>query len=918
MPTDQFTSSTSLLQLRRLQRHFVLFLLAIILPVAAIIYLYQKHTETTVQNRLFTAVSATGLQKKLAFEQLIQIATSHLQRLSIQFSDALEKPDVAINDQHWKTLNKFGVRSSGNGELVGSQLDPWWRSRLGALYVRQQGSHNPLLQKELAAAMTIFPAIWAAHQTYPYFQWTSFYSAHEDLLAVYPYISEDDLQKATNSPNKESILNAIFNPQSKQMMHKLGPQNNPQRTQHWTAPYYDSGGKGAMVSLFHPQYVDQQFLGILGSDVTLTMFDQVLTDANRALGHFIVIDESGNLIADDVGSVQNNKAILTLDKILPDSLLPHLTQQHLAQQLLMQQHTMQKDGIQHAGDWYWLQMPLKGSQWKLIVYFSAKELNSLSADGAGNTLWIMLSLLGLLCLAAGLISYYFALPSLKLVDFLVRLSGNPALPSPHVPKAWAPSFELVAATAQERDIYLQEIKSHTENLELTVALRTKEVVAQSELAEQARHDIELLSDMGREITASLHIHSIEEKLYEHVQKLMICDTFSVGTLDWNRRMISFDFAYRHGEQITPYTHSLDVSTPESVTSSTPAEMRAQASAHCALHAVEVITNATKNSALYVPLMLNQKVIGIISIENKQTYTYQQKDLIILRSLAAYASVAFDNALAYQRLQQTQDKLVEQEKLAALGSIVAGVAHELNTPIGNSLLAASTLADMTKQAMSEIESGKMRRSTFQEYGDNAKTACDLLIRNLSTAANLITSFKQIAVDQTSDQRRLFNLSKVTHEVALTLENRLRREEHQLTIDIDEDMELDSFPGPYGQVISNLILNAIIHAFDNTKAGKITITCQRTSRGEHITSDNMTDDLASRITLIFSDNGCGIDEQHLSHIFEPFYTTRMGQGGSGLGLHICYNIITAALGGSIRVESTLGSGTRFEINLPLMAP
>ncbi|MFZ6819978.1 ATP-binding protein [Undibacterium sp. Ji22W] len=902
MQKAQLTTSTSPLQLRRLQRHFVLFLLAIFIPVAAIIWLYQKYTETTVETRLFAEVTANTQHKKLAFEQLIQIATTHVQRLGIQFTDALEKPEFAINDLHWKNLNKLGVRKNGNGELVGTQLDAWWRARFGALYVRQQSDSNPLFQRELAASMTIFPAIRAAHETYPYFQWTSFYSAREDLLAVYPYISEEDLQQTTGSKTKEDILTQIFNAQAKQMLQELGPQNNPQHLQQWTAPYYDSGGKGAMVSLLHPQYVDQKFAGVLGTDITLKMFGEVLKENSHNLGNFIAIDETGKLIADDRGQVESRQTILMLDKVLPKSLYAHLADHR----------TIPKNRMQHAGNWYWLSMPLRGSQWSLIVYFSAQELNALAASEAGNTLWIVLGLLGLLCLATGLISYYFALPSLKLVDFLVRLSGNPSLTSPPVPKAWVPSFELVAATAQERNAYLQEIALHTENLENTVTLRTREVVAQSELAERARHDIELLSDMGREITASLNISSIEEKLYEHVQKLMVCNTFSVGMLDWNRRIIRFNFAYENGMQIKPYTVSLEQSAPDGAANS-PLTSE-QANAHCVLSATDVLLTSELQSLLYVPLMLNQQVIGIISIGNQQVYAYQQKDLIILRSLAAYASVAFDNALAYQRLTLSQDKLVEQEKLAALGSIVAGVAHELNTPIGNSLLAASTLSDMTSQTMAAVETGQMRRSALQEYSANAKTACDLLIRNLSTAANLITSFKQIAVDQTSDQRRLFNLSKVTHEVALTLENRLRREEHQLEIRIDENIELDSFPGPYGQVISNLMMNAILHAFDQTRAGKITISCERTRSQNPETGSR----IPNSIKLIFSDNGCGIQEQHLSHIFEPFYTTRMGQGGSGLGLHICYNIITAVLGGNIHVESILGSGTRFEICLPLCAP
>jgi signal transduction histidine kinase len=292
------------------------------------------------------------------------------------------------------------------------------------------------------------------------------------------------------------------------------------------------------------------------------------------------------------------------------------------------------------------------------------------------------------------------------------------------------------------------------------------------------------------------------------------------------------------------------------------------------------------------------------VQNDDIDTYHENDIAILRSLGSYAAVAFDNANSYHRLLVTQGKLVEQEKLAALGSLVAGVAHELNTPIGNSLLTASSLEEITDQIVAEIQSGSIRRSRIDSFGVQAKAACTLLMRNLANAANLITSFKQIAVDQTSDKRRVFNLQTVTSEVAATLGGRMRRDEHHLSIQIPDNIDMDSFPGPYGQVITNLILNALIHAFEGTKNGEIHIVAERINE--------------LQVKLIVSDNGAGISENNLNRIFEPFFTTRMGQGGSGLGLHISYNIVTAILGGSIQAKSRVNRGTIFEITLPLIAP
>lgn len=469
-------------------------------------------------------------------------------------------------------------------------------------------------------------------------------------------------------------------------------------------------------------------------------------------------------------------------------------------------------------------------------------------------------------------------------------------------------------------LYTVRLRANKKTLEQEVITRTREAFMQKEAADQARHKIALLAEMGRQITASLETHAIEKSLYTYVQELIKGNTFGIGMVDWEHGVIRFDFVIENGKPVRPYRRSL--------------EAKEQPATQCVLSAKELLINnltldtreldsflsidasITKiiqedgsaspmpRSAIYVPMMIKNKVIGIVAVQNDDIDTYHENDIAILRSLGSYAAVAFDNANSYHRLQLTQSKLVEQEKLAALGSLVAGVAHELNTPIGNSLLTASSLEEMTDQIVAEIQSGSIRRSRIDNFGVQAKAACTLLMRNLANAANLITSFKQIAVDQTSDKRRIFNLYTVTSEVTATLGGRIRRDEHQLSVQIPEDIDMDSFPGPYGQVITNLILNALIHAFDGKKNGEIHIVAERINE--------------LQVKLIVSDNGVGINENNLSRIFEPFFTTRMGQGGSGLGLHISYNIVTAILGGSIQVKSRVNRGTSFEITLPLIAP
>ncbi|NJM13942.1 MAG: histidine kinase, partial [Synechococcaceae cyanobacterium SM1_2_3] len=255
------------------------------------------------------------------------------------------------------------------------------------------------------------------------------------------------------------------------------------------------------------------------------------------------------------------------------------------------------------------------------------------------------------------------------------------------------------------------------------------------------------------------------------------------------------------------------------------------------------------------------------------------------------------------LRQAMSQLVQSEKLAALGNLVAGIAHELNTPIGNAVMLASTLADQERGFSAQMATG-LSRSALQRFVESVRENSDILQRSLERAAELISSFKQVAVDQASYQRRRFALDEVVQEIALALKPRLRRSVATLEVSIAADLRLDSFPGPLGQVLMNLIQNALIHAFDGRDAGRIRIESVPSGPG--------------RIGLRVSDDGNGIAPAHLSRIFDPFFTTRLGQGGSGLGLHIVYNLVTGLLGGVIEARSVPGHGAAFFLELPLIAP
>lgn len=257
-----------------------------------------------------------------------------------------------------------------------------------------------------------------------------------------------------------------------------------------------------------------------------------------------------------------------------------------------------------------------------------------------------------------------------------------------------------------------------------------------------------------------------------------------------------------------------------------------------------------------------------------------------------------------QLSQAMEQLVQSEKLASLGNLVAGVAHELNTPLGNALVASTSLQGQVDELINTIDSGALRKSDLIEFMTLCKEGCHLIERNTQRAVSLIANFKQVAVDQTSAQRRSFNLLQTVQEVVATLSPTLRKQQHSLTIDVPDDIVLDSFPGPLDQVITNIVTNATVHAYTPGQAGAILISASAIDRDQ--------------VVLMLSDNGCGISLDKQGRVFDPFFTTRLGQGGSGLGLYIVYNIVTSLLGGTIQLVSFPGAGTCFIIHLPRQAP
>ena len=257
--------------------------------------------------------------------------------------------------------------------------------------------------------------------------------------------------------------------------------------------------------------------------------------------------------------------------------------------------------------------------------------------------------------------------------------------------------------------------------------------------------------------------------------------------------------------------------------------------------------------------------------------------------------------ALLELNAAQQNLIDAERLAALGGLVAGVAHEVNNPIGISLTVASSFSRRAEMFDAELKSdAPLRRSQLQEFVRVSRDAAQQLVANLHRAGELIQSFKQVAVDRSHAERRQFSLSKSTDQIIASLRPVLKKAPIALSVDVPEGLVIDGYPGSYGQILTNLFLNAANHAFADGRSGAISIAAK--PRGN--------DD----VEIIFSDNGAGMTPDVQRQAFDPFFTTRRSEGGTGLGLHIVYNLVTQQLGGRMMLDSRLGQGTTFRIIIP----
>jgi len=324
------------------------------------------------------------------------------------------------------------------------------------------------------------------------------------------------------------------------------------------------------------------------------------------------------------------------------------------------------------------------------------------------------------------------------------------------------------------------------------------------------------------------------------------------------------------------------------------------------------------SLLCMPLLNQGKLTGILYLENNLTagaFTAERLEMLTL--LSSQLAISIENACLYDSLEQkvtertqalsdalehlkiTQGQLVEAEKMASLGSLVAGVAHEINTPIGIGLMSSSALKRRTDNIITALTQNKLKKSALSRYFDDVSEGNDAIIRNLERAAELVKSFKQVSVDQSSSEKRVFCIKPYIDDILISLKPQIKETAHSICAQGDAEIEIHSYPGALSQIITNLVMNSLTHAYQAGEQGHLSLDIKR------------ADD---SIIITYEDDGRGIPEAAQQKIFDPFFTTNRAQGNTGLGLHITYNLVTQKLQGTIQVDSIQDKGTKFIITLP----
>lgn len=479
------------------------------------------------------------------------------------------------------------------------------------------------------------------------------------------------------------------------------------------------------------------------------------------------------------------------------------------------------------------------------------------------------------------------------------------------------------------------IEKHNQTLQLesTISVRNDSLVKQlleKEKAEKLQHAI---FDIASFKYGELALVDLYPRIHQIIDKLLYAKNFLILLFDEDSNELTVSYAVdeKDGDKFQNTKISLgtglssyviNTRTPQRLTPALVGELVNQGEKISTYGAQDFV------SWLGAPMISANMLHGLIVVQSYDAkIIYTDNDLNILNFFAQHVAGAIEATVntvqrresqvklakhhrlleqqntqltdAYKKLKATQNELIQKEKMASLGGLVAGIAHEINTPLGICVTGVSHLMEETKIFSQSVEKKSLTESQLKDFLQEIEEIGRILTTNTDRAANLIHSFKQIAVDQSSNEIRDFNVKNYLDEIVLSLRPTLKRTAHKVIIHCQDSLWVSTHAGALSQVISNLILNSLKHAFENIKQGEMTI--------------DVTEKMQS-VIIKFSDNGCGLSESDMKQLFDPFFTTKRGEGGSGLGTHLVFNLVATSLKGKVKASSELGKGLAYIIRFP----
>ena len=454
-------------------------------------------------------------------------------------------------------------------------------------------------------------------------------------------------------------------------------------------------------------------------------------------------------------------------------------------------------------------------------------------------------------------------------------------------------------------------------LQLQVTRQVAQVVAQKQALERSYNDIRIISSIGQKINASLDLDKVLMSVYEHINELMDGTVFGIGLYQPERGVIQIELAMEKGNRYKPYYRSMEnknqfpvwcIENDEVVFIN---DLELDGRRYLDRHEYDEYEKnrvfledgayaGPPQSLIYVPIRSTDKILGFITVQSFSKHAYQEVHIDILNTLAAYAGTAIVNSVEHQRLLDSRKELLESEKMASLGMLVAGVAHEINTPIGICLTTASNLEFEAEQVFESKEQGRLTAHKFAHFRSVINKSLTLLMNNLTKTSNLIANFKDVVVNPSVEVKSTFKVKQLLDDTLHSLSSDLKNKHVTVDLLCDEHFEINSYANSLSRVVSTLVMNSVLHAFTEAKHGKISI--------------NVTKD-GAELQIRYMDDGKGMEPKLASRIFEPFYTTKRNEGCLGLGMHMVYNQITQGLHGTVKCTSAVDEGIQIYISIPI---